>query len=452
VVNAEFHSAINSMYGSAIATVNRYWTVEVTGRNDWSSTLPKANASYFYPSVSSSLVLSDLIPALTNNRVLSYLKLRGGWTRVGSDAGPYQLATVYNGSSLKFGGLPLFTLDNRSQNANLKPERTTGSEGGLELSLFDDRITFDGTYYAKLTRDQIIPLTTAPASGFADAIINAGQVSNRGFEASVTARPVRMANGFQWNTTFNYLKNKNKVDALFPGLTATTIASQWSSEIQAREGQPYGVLFGYGYLRDAATGQMMTSGGLPLRDPVKRILGNVNPDWTGGWANEVRFKSFALNALVDFRHGGQNFSVGNWWGQYAGILESTLQGREVDWNKPGLVVHGIDKASGKPNTTNVTAEDYNHTVYPINEAAIYNSGFTKLREVRLSYDVPSRFAAKVRATQMNIALVGRNLATWTKFPNYDPENSTSAGNGGQGYDMGAMPTTRSFGLNFTITP
>jgi hypothetical protein len=124
----------------------------------------------------------------------------------------------------------------------------------------------------------------------------------------------------------------------------------------------------------------------------------------------------------------------------------------VDWNKPGLVVHGIDKASGKPNTTNVTAEDYNHTVYPINEAAIYNSGFTKLREVRLSYDVPASFAAKVRATQMNIAFVGRNLATWTKFPNYDPENSTSAGNGGQGYDMGAMPTTRSFGINFTITP
>jgi hypothetical protein len=261
-----------------------------------------------------------------------------------------------------------------------------------------------------------------------------------------------MSNGFQWSTTFNYLRNRNKVDALYPGLTATTIASQWSSEIQARVGEPYGVLFGYAYLRDSATHQLLLSGGLPLRDGTKRILGNVNPDWTGGWSNEVRYKSVALNALVDFRHGGQNFSVGNWWGQYAGILASTLKGREVDWNNPGLVVKGIDQATKQPNTTTVTAEDYNHTVYPINEAAIYTSGFTKLREVRLSWDVPSRYAAKFRAQQMTIAFVGRNLATWTSFPNYDPENATNGGNGGQGYDMGAMPTTRSFGFNFTITP
>ena len=196
----------------------------------------------------------------------------------------------------------------------------------------------------------------------------------------------------------------------------------------------------------------MTSGGLPLRDPVKRVLGNVNPDWTGGWANEVRYKRVAVNALLDFRRGGQNFSIGNWWGTYAGILSTTLKGREQDWNKPGIVFDGIDKASGKPNTTNVTAEDFNHNVYPINEAGIYNTGFTKLRELRVSLDVPDRFAARVHATQLNIAFVGRNLITWTDFPNYDPENAANAGNGGQGYDMGAMPTTRSFGLNFTITP
>ena len=136
-------------------------------------------------------MLSDLFPALANNRWLSYLKVRGGWTRVGSDAGPYQLATVYNGSSTKFGGLPLFSLANTSNNAQLKPERTTAQEGGVELSMLDDRLTFDGTYYVKKTRDQIIPLTTAPATGFSSAVINAGQISNRGFEASVTARPIR---------------------------------------------------------------------------------------------------------------------------------------------------------------------------------------------------------------------------------------------------------------------
>jgi TonB-linked SusC/RagA family outer membrane protein len=177
--NSEAHSAVNSTYGSIVTTVKKYWTVELTGRNDWSSTLPKENSSYFYPSVSSSLVLSDMIPSLANNRYLSYLKLRGGWTRVGSDAGPYQLATTYSGSSSKFGSLALFSLANTSNNPNLKPERTESSEGGLELSILDDRITFDGTMYAKITRDQIIPLTTAPATGFSSTIINAGQISNR---------------------------------------------------------------------------------------------------------------------------------------------------------------------------------------------------------------------------------------------------------------------------------
>jgi len=457
--NAEFHSAVNSAYGSGVVTINQYWTVDVTGRNDWSSTLPKANSSYFYPSVSSALVVSDLFPALTGNGWLTFLKVRGGWTRVGSDAAPYQLQTLYNGSSNKFAGLALYSLSNTSANSILKPEQTTGEEGGVEFSLLDDRITVDGSYYIKKTRDQIINLTIAPATGFSATAINAGQISNRGIEGTLSVVPLRQKGGAQWTTTFNYARNRSKVDELYPGLKTQIITngSQWGANIEARVGEPYGVLFGSGYLRDTVTasptrGQLLLSGGLPLRDPVKRILGNVNPDWVGGWLNDVRYKNYALSVLVDFRRGGQNFSIGNWWGMYAGILESTLKGREVDWDKPGLVVKGIDKTTRAVNTTVVTAEDYNHTVYPIHEAAIFNTGFTKLREVRLSWDVPSSMASRLRLSQLNLAFVGRNLLTWTDFPNYDPENSTSATNAGQGFDMGAMPTTRTFGLNFTITP
>lgn len=453
-LNDEFHRAINSTYGSAVVTVNKVLTVEATGRNDWSSTLPKANASYFYPSVSGSLLVSDLFPVLTNNGMLSYLKLRGSWTRVGSDAEPYQLATTYLGNANKFGGLAQYSLQDASANANLKPERTTGQEGGMEFSLFDDRITFDGTMYNKVTRDQIIKLTVAPATGFTSSVINAGQITNKGFEASVTARPITSKTGFSWSTTFNYLKNKNMVDELGPNQSALRIASQWSAEIQARVGQPYGVLWGQSWQRDSATGKLLTVGGLPIGSGSSKlgILGNVNPDWTGGWANEFRYNSWALNTLLDIRRGGQNFSVGNWWGMYAGILSSTMKGREVDWNNPGLVVDGIDKATGKPNTTVVTAEDYGHNLYPVPEAALYNSGFVKLREVRLSWDVPSRLAARANLSQMNLSFVGRNLLTWTDFPNYDPENATNSGNGGQGYDMGALPSTRSFGINLTVTP
>ena len=452
--NAEFHRAINSTYGSLVGTVNKVLTIEATGRNDWSSTLPKANASYFYPSVSGSLLVSDLFPVLTNNGMLSYLKLRGSWTRVGSDADPYQLATTYTGNANKFGGLAQYTLQNASANANLKPERTTGQEGGVEFSLYDDRITFDGTMYNKVTRDQIINLTVAPATGFTSTVINAGQISNKGFEASVTARPITSKTGFSWSTTFNYLKNKNMVDALGPNQSSLTIASQWSAQIQARVGQPYGVLWGQTWQRDSVTGKLLTVGGLPVGSGSSKlsILGNVNPDWTGGWANEFRYKAWALNTLLDIRRGGQNFSVGNWWGMYAGILSSTLKGREVDWNNPGLVVDGIDKATGQPNTTVVTAEDYGHNLYPVQQAAVFNTGFVKLREVRLSWEVPSRVAARANLSQMNVAFVGRNLMTWTDFPNYDPENAANAGNGGQGFDMGAMPSTRSFGINLSITP
>ena len=455
VTNSEFHSAVNSMYGSAIATYRGYWTVEVTGRNDWSSTLPKENASYFYPSVSSSLILSDLFPSITGNGegAVTYLKLRGGVAQVGSDAPPYQLQTLYNGSSNKFDGLSLYSYSNTSANPFLKPERTTGAEFGAELSLFRDRVTLDATYYSKKTKDQIINLTTAPATGFTATAVNAGQISNKGIELLVTARPIVQPDGITWTTSFNYTKNKNRVDALAPGLTATTLGSQWSVLLQARVGQPYGVLFGPSNLRDPATGQLLLENGLPQRDPVQRILGNVNPDWVGGWMNEVRYKNYTFSALLDIRKGGENFSIGNMWGTYAGILESTLRGREVDWYDPGVVVQGIDEATGQPNTINVTAEDYNHNIYyEGRERAIFSTGFVKLRELRLSWEAPSTVASRLRLSQLNVSFVGRNLLTWTDFPNYDPENSTNAGNAGQGFDMGAMPTTRSIGLHLRITP
>ncbi len=450
--NFQSHSAVNSSYGSVVTTINDLWTFEVTGRNDWSSTLPKANASYFYPSVNSSLVLSDLFPALGNNSVLSFVKLRGGWTRVGSDAAPYQLLTTYAGQAAKFGGGAQYTLNNTSANAFLRPERTTAQEGGVELGMFNDRVTLDGTYYIKRSRDQIMNLTTAPATGFAAAAINAGLMTNRGFEGSLTAKILKLKNGFTWTSTVNYLRNRNTVDSLAPGLSSTTLATLWGAQIQAREGMPYGVLFGYGFQRDEATGKLLTEGGLPLQTATKQVLGNVNPDYTGGWSNELHYKNWSLSSLIDVRHGGQNFSIGNWWGMYSGILESTLKGREVSWDNPGLVVDGIDRNTGKPNTTVVTAEDYGHNLYPVVEAAVFNTGFAKLREVRLNWELPASLISRANLAQMNIALVGRNLKTWSSFPNYDPENAASALNSAQGFDMGAMPTSRSFGINVTVTP
>jgi hypothetical protein len=282
-------------------------------------------------------------------------------------------------------------------------------------------------------------------------------VSNKGYEALLTARVLRLKNGFQWNATFNYTRNNNKVDSLYPGLSTIVIGSNWGANVEARQGQPYGVIFGYGWLRDtvsasATKGQIITVDGFPQRDPVKKILGNVNPKWVGGFGSDFRFKNYSMNILFDMRVGGQNFSSGNWWGMYAGILESTLKGREVEWNKPGLVVKGVDATTGQPNTEIITAEDYAHNLYPTNEPAIFNTGFVKLRELRFGWEVPNKLASKVHLQSANLALVGRNLWTKTDFPNYDPENLTNTGNVGQGFDMGALPTTRSLGFNISITP
>lgn len=450
--NNESHSAVNSAYGSVVATLNRAWTVEVTGRNDWSSTLPKANASYFYPSINTSFVLSDLFPRITSNRVLSFLKVRGAVARVGSDAGAYQLQTLYFGSSQRFAGQSIFSLSNVSANPSLRPERTSSSEGGIDASFLDDRIITEVTYFSKRTRDQIIPLTVSPSTGFTATTVNAGQISNRGVEASISWNPLRRRSGLNWTTSIVYTRVRNRVDELAPGLTTIVLASDWDTTIEARQGLPYGTLYGYGYLRDSATGQRLLVDGLPQRAASKSVLGNVNPEWVGGWTNQFRFRRWALSTLVDVQRGGQNFSIGNWWGTYAGTLATTLVGREVEWNDPGYVAQGIDQATGTANTVNVTAENYHHAVNPINEAAIFSTGFAKLREARLSYDVPPRFAARLRLSQLNLALVGRNLFTWTSFPNYDPENSANSGNGSKGFDMGSLPTLRSFGFNVSLTP
>jgi hypothetical protein len=178
----------------------------------------------------------------------------------------------------------------------------------------------------------------------------------------------------------------------------------------------------------------------------------VNPDWTGGVNNEFRYKNYTFSFLLDIRQGGQNFSSGNWFGHYAGVLSTTLKGREQDWNKPGIVVDGIDATTRQPNTTNVLSEDYFHNWFYSVEDGIYNTGFVKLRDMRLSWDVPSNLLTGLRLSALNVSLIGRNLHTWTSFPNYDPENATNSGNVGQGFDMGALPTTRSFGINLTITP
>ena len=458
---------VNGVYGSAAATWDGWWTVEGTARNDWSSTLPQGQNSYFYPSINTSLLLSDAMPGI-KKAGLSFLKLRGSYAKVGADAQPYQLATTYTGNSNKFNGLPQFSLSNSIANPYLKPEITTSSEGGVEAGWFDGRVTLDASYYGKSTRDQIFNITISPATGFASKAINAGRVDNKGVEALLTVIPIRASNGFEWTSTVNYSHNASKVVTLSPGIQTIVLGSTWNTNVEAREGQPYGAIFGYSFLRDSSTGQLITSGGLTQRGPLK-VLGNNQPKWIGSFNNTFTYKNYSFNVLLDARRGGQFFSVSNFWGDYAGITQASMMGREVDWNNPGVVVKGLDAAScgagshtakdgsyvcnsGKANTTNVTAEEYWQDIYPVVESSIYTNNWVKLRELRIGYDLPTRLANRIRMSSANLSVVGRNLWMSTNVPNIDPEFSYTTGNSSQFAEFAALPNARSVGLTLRVTP
>jgi TonB-linked SusC/RagA family outer membrane protein len=438
---------INSAYGQAEFAYSDYVFVTVTGRNDWSSTLPKGNNSYFYPSVSGSFVFTQALPMLSFNGLVNYGKLRGGWSRVGNDADPYRLIATYPANT-QFGTISRYAAPDTLYNENLKPENTDAWEVGTELQMLDGRLTTDLTYYSKRTSNQILAAEVSKASGVTHAILNAGVISNKGFEAQVTAVPVRLANGFEWETSINYGRNRNRIEELYGDLSTVALGSHWFLSIEARKGYPYGAMFGVGFLRDEDTGQILLREGIPVPEPSneKRVLGSYMPDWTGGINNTFRYKGVDFGFLIDTRQGGNIYSTGNMWGAYAGILKETEFRPDT-----GLLIAGLDIDTGQPNTTHVRTEDYYHSLYQIQERWIYDASFVKLREARIGFDLPRAVVSPMRVSSARLSVVGRNLYLWAKAPNIDPEAAFSSGNI-QGIEMGQLPSARSVGFQVTLTP
>jgi outer membrane receptor protein involved in Fe transport len=442
---------INSLYGQAEFAYHDYAFVNVTGRNDWSSTLPKGANSYFYPSVSGSYVFTQALPVLSLGGRLNYGKLRGGWSRVGNDADPYQLAVTY-AAQTQFGSISRFTTPDALLNPILKPENTNAWEVGTEMQWFDNRVGLDFTYYTKQTSNQILSAEVSKASGYNSALVNAGTISNRGTEAQLTFSPIRSdrVGGLGWDVTVNYGRNKSRVDALYGDLQTVALGpTHWGLSVEARKGYAYGAMFGVGYQRDPATGELLLSGGLPQAEASskKRVLGTYTPDWTGGIDNTFHYRGVDFGFLIDTRVGGNIYSTGNMWGSYAGVLKNTEFRPDT-----GLLIKGIDKATGQENTVHVRAEEYYHSLYPIQEAWIYKANFVKLREARVAFQVPERLLQRTRIQNARISIIGRNLALWgTNVPNIDPETAFSSTNL-QGIEMGQMPTARSIGFQFSVTP
>src|SRR5213596_3627182 len=274
---------VNSLYGLASFNYKNWLNVDVTGRNDWSSTLPKGNNSIFYPSIGAAFIFTDALRV--QSRFLSYGKLRASWTRVGNDTDPYQLRAVYAAGLTPWAGQPSYTAPDRLPNPDLKPEQTTGQEIGVDLGLLDNRVSLNATLYQKSTTNQILPVSISQATGDSQAVVNSGEVRNRGIELSATMTPIERPD-FRWNVVANWSKNSNKVLSLYSGVERIVVGSFWNVDVTADVGQPYGNLVGTKWMRDNQGHIVVDSAsGLPIRDSRQEILGNYNPDWVGGITN-----------------------------------------------------------------------------------------------------------------------------------------------------------------------
>jgi TonB-linked SusC/RagA family outer membrane protein len=461
---------IRGLYGAASLNYKGWFNFDVTGRNDWSSTLPKGENSYFYPSVSASFLFSEAMDIRSG--LFSSGKLRASWTRVGNDAGPYQLVTTY-GSSTPWGGTPMFSVPNQLANASLKPEKTTAWELGTDLGFFDERMGFVLTYYNSKTRNQIMGVQISRATGYTSRVLNAGEVANKGVELLLRANPLRSSDGLNWDLTINWSKNSSEVTELYPGIETLVLGSQWSVNVEARAGEPYGALYGNPVLRCGVTEDSQYDAicegndGLPIlnesgnrqQDPVRRVLGNYNPDWIGGIQNRFSWGAWDLSFLFQGQYGGDIFSVTDMFGKYAGVLTSSLVGRETDWDDPGVLVHGVfgpgTTYEGQINTEDgpnvrMLAENYWEDSYGKHSESILDATYVKLRELRIGYELPARWVSWIGFNGGNFSLIGRNLFLWSKCDNIDPETAFDASNGQQGLEFGQHPSTRSYGFSLSL--
>lgn len=443
---------VYSLFGSAELSYRDYLFFDATARNDWSSTLPAGSNSYFYPSLGASLIFTDVFDLRSD--VLSYGKIRANWTEVGSDTNPYQLTPTYQ-LSTRWSGVAGYRIPNRLPNAQLKPERTNSWEAGVELDFFNDRVGLVGTYYDASTFDQIIPLQISAASGYTSRVINVGEVRNRGVELLLNGTVLR-TDDFTWDLGLNWADNRNTVVDLYTqgSDTLKTLqlgADYWGLTVEARRGEPYGQLYGFGYLRNEDGEVVVDDDGMPITDfSQKVLLGNYNPDWNGGLTSRFTYGSIDLGLQLDYQRGGEIFSTTRWFGLYAGVLEETLRGRENGPCDPGIVFDGVT-STGEANDQTICPQDYFEGIFNNHERGIVDASYVKLREARLGFVVPTGWVERLGFSSAHVALIGRNLWLGANAVHIDPETAFDASNR-QGIEFGQLPTPRSFGFTLTVRP
>lgn len=463
VFQASARKRINSAYGLLKLSFRDWLFVDVTGRNDWSSALATPtsteNVSFFYPSVSGAVVLSDVLNLPSQ---ISFLKLRGSWAQVGNDTDPFQTTGVFL-SQTPVNSQPTFSDQQRIANGSLLPEQTTSVEFGADIRLFNDYVSLDVTYYDALTDNQIISLPIPISSGYTEQVVNGGAVRSRGVEAVLGIRPIYNEK-VRWLMMFNFNRNVSTVESLPDQAERITLAytrvydnvnqTVW---YQVREGDQIGDMWGTGYLRNEEGEFVVTEDGRFIVDNTLQKLGNYNPDFILGFTNRLDIGGFDFSMVWDWRQGGTIISRTQALAGVGGQLEETAFRPEE-----GIVIDGVvntgtqESPTYVANTVAIPAETYYRSFYDRNheENNAYDASFLKLREVALGYSLTSENTAWAwlsNGRQLRASLIGRNLWAFTAIPHFDPEQFAVQGqNFVSGVEDMSYPTVRSIGVNVSL--
>ena len=450
--NHETKRTLFGFFGDVSLSYKNYLFLNLVGRYEMASTLPKNNRNYFYPGVSGSFVFSDAFNI--NKNILSYGKVRAGISRTARDADPYLVIQAYEKAKYDDGFVPGvtfpfnndfgtfvgYTVANTWNDPDLKPEFTTEYEVGTELRFLRNRIGLEFTYFENKNTDGIIGLRISPASGAVKSIENTGQTSSKGIEAGLKVVPIKTKD-FNWEVNFNFSRIRSLVEETHPKTDRIYMGGfSGNPAIYAVKGERYGSIVGSAYMRDANGNILVGSNGRPMTQSGQ-VLGHVEPDWTGSVGTTFKYKGVYLTAQLDIRQGGYLFNGTEQLLDYYGVSAKTLE-RE----KGTIVFPGVTSA-GTPNTTSTLLDQYYYYTLPT-ESYVYKNDWVKLREISLGYSFRPAGFDFIRS--IDVGVFGRNLFLWTKVPHIDPESSSFGTGNAQGVSRFAFPSTRSFGVNLKV--
>lgn len=437
--------AIYSYYALGQFGYGGFLYFDATLRNDNSSALPQAHNSYWYHSENISLLFTKLLGI--NSNLLSQGKLRGSFAKVGNDTSPYRTQAVYNVDQTVTLPYTVASISGSLPSFDLRPETSESWEIGADLGFLKNRITLDVTYYKTNTTDQIMAVPISGTTAYSSKVINAGEIENKGIEAQLNVIPFESEN-FSWDLGFNFTKSSSKVITLNEGLESISLGSLWTASVEARPGQEFGTIYGNDFLRDNFGRKIIGNDGLAKRGD-RIALGNINPDWYGGFINKIRYKNFSLSSLISVQAGGEYYSYGRGYRLFFGTDERSLTGREN-----GIIEEGINEFTGFQNEAPTSAMLKQFTDIFSNQVAtdiILDATNVKLREVALSFELPKKMLKNTFVQSASLSAVGRNLLfLYNAAGDIDPEATYSSGPASTAFEHSSLPSTRSYGLNLKI--